>query len=290
MSFWVLVALAGSVWTRQDGSIDWLVGDGGAFCSGAQHVTVACYTVVRQGLPDVTFCSDKIYMNTRADEVKGMITYNDRPCQGTRERQRDWITGPSALPQTGHPRPHSEIAALQDLFRIPGGRSGDDWARRIVRILRGHLRVGLNVTGLRQFHVWLYNSRHPPCYDGMVPGAHDPRCPCSDFLSYVAQKVNEAGFEFAIHVQWPDRRSQLPRRVVYAGLPASPVGERIVRKTGHIEKENTGTLHPHSNAPYVEPRHDRGKQRVEDHSLQYHPAENGRANLAFWWMMLLGLW
>ena len=113
--------------------------------------------------------------------------------------------------EASRPRPHSEIAALQDLFNIPGGSTVSKWVEIISRTLKSKLKdlTGQTREPIQEFQVVLFNSAHPPCPQGQVgrrlrdAGMAERLC-CDEFLRQVADGVN-AEFEglFAIIVASP---------------------------------------------------------------------------------------
>ena len=95
-------------------------GRGLDYCQKGRHATVACVIIVRGG--DVkTYCSDAIYVDETGNKMRPRAGVG-RQCVPTREVPGSCGTGPTL------PRCHSEIAALQDLFDIPGGTDAVKWA------------------------------------------------------------------------------------------------------------------------------------------------------------------
>ena len=118
---------------REARDVDWLTGDGRRYCKKTKHVTVACVTLVGRDGVRKTFCSNGIYANRdknfyarkgegHPSNVAGRecICTQEESCGGNLEA----------------PRCHSEIAALQDLFKIQGGQKLDAWSFTLSALLR----------------------------------------------------------------------------------------------------------------------------------------------------------
>ena len=142
-----------------------------------------------------TYCSDAIYLDETGAKVRPKARVG-RQCVPTREVHGPCGTGPTL------PRCHSETAALQDLFDIPGGTDASIWADKIESLFDStpagppeeekeadtkirHIRrlFGGELTCI---YVSLYNSGNEPCKD------HDKseKVPCDEFLRKAANKVN----------------------------------------------------------------------------------------------------
>ena len=177
-----------------------------------QHVTTACVTIVTEEGGVKTYCSDAIYGNChylRDSEDRVIYPTADVRVQGARREGicsmdrycfHQGFTGTPSMPKC-----HSEIAAMEDLFSIPGEQTTNEWVAHISDFFpennEGAKRKLTFVDGnIKGIYVWLYNAKLAPCTAGE---SRPSRVPCRDFLTQVASKVNENGCSFGIHVRFP---------------------------------------------------------------------------------------
>ena len=182
-----------------------------------QHVTTACVTIVTKEGGVKTYCSDAIYGNChylRDSEDRVIYPTADVRVQGARREGicsmdsycfHQGFTGTPSMPKC-----HSEIAAMEDLFSIPGEQTAKNWAAHISDFFpeknKGAKRKLTFVDGnIKGIYVSLYNSRLAPCEPGRQ---RHSRVPCKLFLADVAKMVNaqvsQYGCSFGIRVRYPD--------------------------------------------------------------------------------------
>ena len=164
------------------------------------------------------------------------------------------------------PKPHSEIGALQDLFNIEGGQTICEWGKKILDALRNKNLPGMRSSGgaeISEFHVWLHNSRLPPCKESTVRTKHTSfmeRSPCDNFLSKVARYVNDHGApHFAIHVLVPGAKNNPHTYRVY-GWQGETDALIKSRKIVRVSKKKTTN---HRRRPRRQPTGDLDMKLIE---------------------------
>ena len=175
-------------------------------------VTTACVTIVTKEGAVKTYCSDAIYGNRHYVTVAGdeeSSRIDDVTVEG---RHRDGICSLEKYcfhkefrGEPLRPKCHSEIAALEDLFSIPGEQTANQWADHISDFFKRdnaveRKKLAFVEGNIKGIYVWLYNAKLAPCTAGE---SRPSRVPCRDFLTQVASKVNENGCSFGIHVRFP---------------------------------------------------------------------------------------
>lgn len=225
-------------WKRSDGDrLLWPIGWGNRICPPGLHTTVALFICKTSKQKPFVVMSEHIYSDTVGAPYAGKGT--EKICVPTREVPPQPKVPLDIAHEHQRPRPHSEIAALQDLFDIKGGATADQWVDRIYRALTAgqNAFTGVEKDTITEFHVMLFNSRKPPCKEtGSVGYAtlKHRRC-CSEFLKKVADDVNErTSVKFSITVLHV--REGKERRVVYGVQGTSMAVDKLVehkRLNGH---------------------------------------------------------
>ena len=194
-------------------SFTWHQGDGRAVCGEqARHLTGICRRVFSASGPIVE-CNTDVFFDgyglpdaARRSGQAERIPRKGFSCVGSREFPKKYqlmLPGGQLPPLVGgnegqRPRPHSEIAALSDLFGIPSNQPLDTWVSQIRRQVAGG-----------RYDVFLYQSQQEAC-GGVVGVRHillRERMSCSRFLTNLVEQVNSVGdCRLNIYVFTPNNR------------------------------------------------------------------------------------
>lgn len=207
----ILLSFACAEWVKitNNKHFQWHQGDGQAICGEkARHTTGICRRMFSNGKPIVECNTDVFFDGYGVPDARGSgraERFRRRGvwCVGSREfpQHYQFSTGGRKPPTVGglepnRPRPHSEIAALSDLFDIRSGLQLDTWASTISR------KVGVYT----RYDVFLYQSHEPPCTTddvGVRHGALHERMACSLFLGQLVEQVRQDERSFNIYVFTP---------------------------------------------------------------------------------------